>query len=126
MLGLSHEESVIEAMWLAADACTKLPPPTARYFFELKGPMPSHYDNRRSFHRYYLRGKAILVQGDRVYGVYTTDVSRQGIGFLSPRQLMPKEQWTLKLPNGVAYLLQVKCCRRECDNCFSCGGRFTM
>src|SRR3972149_111963 len=69
MLGLSHEESVIEAMWLAADACTKLPPPTARYFFELKGPMPSHYDNRRSFHRYYLRGKAILVQGDRVYGV---------------------------------------------------------
>ena len=126
MLGISHEKGVIEELWQAADACTKLPILTARYFFEPKGPMSSHFSSRRSFHRFYLRGKAVLIQSERTYGVYTTDISRQGIGFLSPRQLMPKEKWTLKLPNGAEYQLQVKRCRRESENCFACGGRFTM
>ena len=126
MLGLSHEKCVIDELWQAADAHTQLPLRTATNFFEPKGPMPIHFSSRRSFHRYYLRSKAILVQGARIYGVYTTDVSRQGFGFLSPRQLMPKEKWTLKLPNGAEYVLQIKRCRRESENCFACGGGFTI
>ena len=65
-----------------------------------------------------------MIQGDKVYAAYTTDVSRQGVGFLSPRQLMPKEKWTLKLPNGAEYELLVTRCHLESENCFACGGRF--
>jgi len=126
MLGIRHEIDVIAALWRGADACTELPPPlTARSFFELKGPMPLQFGSRRSYHRFYLRSKAILIQGSRRYGVYTTDISRQGIGILSPQQLMPNEKWTLKLTNGGEYALRVQRCRQESENCFTCGARFT-
>jgi PilZ domain len=125
MLGISHECDVIEELWAVADACTQLPLRTARDFLELQGPLPRHFSTRRSFHRFYLRSKAALIQGDRIYGVYTTDISRQGIGILSPRQLMPREKWTLKLANGGAYELRVKRYRRESEGCFACGARFT-
>jgi PilZ domain len=134
MLGLSNEKGIdqtglaqkglVDEMWQSAKIRVKLPMLTAKYFFEPKGPMPNHYSSRRSFHRYYMRSKAVLIQGETVYGAYTTDVSRQGVGFLSPRQLMPKEKWTLKLPNGSQYELLVTRCHRESENCFACGGRF--
>ena len=126
MLGVSHEKSVVEELWRKAKVRVKLPMLTAKYFFEPKGPMPNHYSSRRSFHRYYMRSKAVLIQGDKVYATYTTDVSRQGVGFLSPRQLMPKEKWTLKLPNGAEYELLVTRCQRESEHCFACGGKFTI
>ena len=125
MLDLSHAESVSESQWQAADAHTKLPLRTARYFCEYKGPMPQHAGSRRSFQRFYVRAKAVLIHGERSYGIYTTDISRQGIGFLTPRQLLPDEKCTLTLPNGAAHELQIKRCRRESDDCFACGARFT-
>ncbi|MGD9636822.1 MAG: PilZ domain-containing protein [Pirellulales bacterium] len=125
MLDIGHEKSIIEELWLAAEARVKLPMLTAKYFFEPKGAMPNHFSNRRSFHRFYLRSKAILTQGDRILGAYTTDVSRQGIGFLSPVQLMPKGKWKLRLPTGAEYELRVTRCRRESENCYACGGRFS-
>jgi hypothetical protein len=57
--------------------------------------------------------------------VASTDVSRQGIGFLSPVQLMPKETWKLRLPTGAEYELRICRCRRESDNCYAFGGKFT-
>jgi len=131
MLGISDEKGVdkkglVEELWNSAKIRVKLPMLTAKYFFEPKGAMPNHYSSRRSFHRYYMRSKAVLIQGDKVYAAYTTDVSRQGVGFLSPKQLMPKEKWTLKLPNGAEYELLVTRCHLESDHCFACGGRFTI
>lgn len=124
MLDVSDEKRVVEELWAAAKIRVKLPMLTAKYFFEPKGPMPCHTNSRRSFHRFYMRSKAVLIQDTTIYGGYTTDVSRQGIGFLSPRELMPKSKWTLKLPGGAEYELIVTRCRRENDNCFACGGRF--
>jgi PilZ domain len=121
---VAEEKRVVEELWAAAKVRVKLPMLTAKYFFEPKGPMPSHTSSRRSFHRFYMRSKAVLLQDTTIYGAYTTDVSRQGIGFLSPRQLMPKSKWTLKLPGGNEYELIVTRCRRESDNCYACGGRF--
>jgi hypothetical protein len=121
---VADEKTVVEELWAAAKVRVKLPMLTAKYFFEPKGPMPIHTSSRRSFHRFYMRSKAVLLQETTIYGGYTTDVSRQGIGFLSPRQLMPKSKWTLKLPSGAEYDLIVTRCRRENDNCFACGGRF--
>jgi PilZ domain len=129
MLDISHEKSVVEKdrveeLWQQAKIRVKLPMLTSKYFFEPKGPMPNHYSSRRSFHRYFMRSKAVLIQGDKVYAAYTTDVSRQGVGFLSPKQLMPKEKWTVKLPNGSEYELIVTRCHLESESCFACGGRF--
>lgn len=127
MLGVSNENGIeiFDELWRKATIRVKLPMLTAKYFFEPKGAMPNHYSSRRSFHRYYMRSKAVLVCGNTVYGAYTTDVSRQGIGFLSPRQLMPKEKWKLRLPNGAEYELLVARCRRESEHCYACGGKFT-
>jgi len=83
-------------------------------------------DNRRQYHRYYLRSKALLKRGDTTIGGYTKDISRQGVCLLSPLQLLPKERVKLTLPNGAAYSLQVVRCRRVFDNCFECGTRFAV
>ncbi len=127
MLGLSNEQRLMEKLWEAADSTLELPEPEAKYFFELRGPMPSgHFDNRRSYHRFYLRGKAILTHNESTLGVCTTDISRQGIGFLSPLQLLPKQRVQLLLTSGVEYYLQVARCRRRSENVFECGGRFVV
>jgi hypothetical protein len=126
MLDLSDERELIESAWETAAARAELPPSVARRFFEPKGPMRGHFDNRRTFHRYYLRGKAILARRDTTLGIYTKDISRQGICFLSPVQLFPKERVKLRMPNGTQYELEIARCRREEDNCFECGTRFAF
>jgi hypothetical protein len=61
-----------------------------------------------------------------VLGAFTKDVSRQGIGFLSPVQLLPMEHIGLLLANGTEYALEVSRCRRVDQDCFDCGGRFVL
>jgi hypothetical protein len=126
VLVIRDEERLIEGAWESAQVQTQLPAAMAKSFFAHSGPMRGHFDNRRSFHRYYLRDKALLTRGESLLGVYTKDVSRQGICLLSPLQLFPKERVELWLPNGSIYQLQVVRCRRECDHCFDCGTRFTV
>src|SRR3990172_8850804 len=121
MLDLSDERGVIAAAWEAAAARTELPRSVARRFFEPKGPMRGHFDNRRTYHRFYLRGRAILTRRESTLGIYTKDISRQGICFLSPVQLFPKERVRLQMPNGTSYELEIARCRREEDDCFECG-----
>ena len=126
MLGVSNEQRMMDSLWEAAEVKLELPELTAKFFFEPKGPMPSRFDNRRSYHRFYMRGKAILKRAEATFGIYTLDVSRQGIGFLSPVQLMPKESVELRLPNGAEYQLEIARCRRENENCFECGSKFVL
>lgn len=126
MLDICDERSVIEDAWNSAEAKTVLPPALAKRFFEPTGPMRGHFDNRRMFHRFYLRGKAILIHGDAVLAVYTKDISRQGICILSPVQLFPKQRARIRMPNGADYLLEVARCQRIDDHCFECGTKFAF
>lgn len=126
MLVVRDEERLIQDVWASAQAQVQLPAAMAKSFFVPSGPMRGHFDNRRSFHRYYLRSKALLTSGEMSIGVYTKDISRQGICLLSPVQLYPKQRVELRLPNGSVYPLQVVRCRRDFDNCFECGTRFTV
>jgi hypothetical protein len=125
MLDLSDEARLIDDMWTAADVTLQLSDAQEEEFFEPTGPLSRYFDDRRSFHRFYLRSRAILKRGDSTLGVYTVDFSRQGIGFLSPRQLLPKEQVQLLLPNGMDYEFCVARCRRLRPGCYACGGIFT-
>jgi hypothetical protein len=104
----------------------ELPSLAKKGFFAMKGPMPVYLDSRRGYHRFHLRDKAILKHQSKLLGTYTIDVSRQGIGFLSPYQLWPKERVQLLLTSGREYDLQVTRCRRRGKNLFECGGRFVI
>ena len=125
MLGRDHEQELIAGLWECASATAQLPEPMSKDFFVHRGPMPLHFENKRNYHRYYLRTKALLKRGTALLGTYTKDVSRQGVGFLSPVQLMPKERVRLHLPHA-ELSLEVARCRRVDQGCFECGARFAL
>jgi PilZ domain len=106
----------------------QLPESMSAGFLTKQGPMPVHHDenNKRGFHRHYMRGKAILTRGEKTFGTYTKDISRKGIGLLSPVQLLPMERVALFLSNGSTLHLEVTRCRRVEKNCYDCGAKFTL
>ena len=97
MLDINHDKQLIDELWESAASKVRLTE-SLQKFFEQHGAMPLFHDNRRAYHRYFMRGKAVVLRGDATLAAYTKDVSRQGIGFLSPVQLMPKERVKLHLP----------------------------
>jgi hypothetical protein len=125
MLEHSHEKELIEELWDCTAAQVELPEAIRAEFFKLRGAMPMRGDNFRRYHRYYMRGKALLKRGKTVLGSYTKDVSRQGVGFLSPVQLLPKEIVKLRVPTA-ELSLEVARCQRVDAGCFDCGARFAL
>jgi len=115
----------MDDLWEATAAKVELPDSLRAAFFGAQGPGPLFHDNRRSFHRYFMRGKAVLKRGTSMIGAYTKDVSRQGVAFLSPVALLPKERVKLRVPT-VELSLEVTRCRRIEPKCFECGARFAL
>jgi hypothetical protein len=125
MLDLSDERNLIDSFWESTKFKATLPEPEKDYFAP-QGPMPVSSDSRRVYHRFYLRGKAILNRHGSRIGVFTKDVSRQGIGFLSPVQLLPKERVQMRLPGATELKLVVTRCRRIDQGCFDAGAKFEL
>jgi hypothetical protein len=124
MLELDDGKKLMDELWAKVTAKVD-PSQLAKDFFALHGPSPPMGHNNRAYHRHYMRGKAILKRGDTLIGTFTKDVSRQGIGFLSPVQLLPKERVKLQLP--VTELgLEVTRCSRLDKEFFECGARFAL
>jgi hypothetical protein len=124
MLEINDGKKLMEELWEMASAKVD-PNSLGKDFFSLHGPAQPMGYNHRAYHRHYMRGKAVLKRGATVIGAYTKDVSRQGIGFLSPVQLLPKEQVKLQLP--VTELnLEITRCRRLEKEYFECGARFIL
>jgi hypothetical protein len=126
MLAFSPDHELKPDAWEGADQTVQLPESLATSFFDKRGPMRLHHENNRSYHRYFMRAKALLKRGDLLLGVYTKDVSRQGVGFLSPVELLPLESIELLLPDARALKLVVARCRRLDDSCFECGAGFAL
>jgi hypothetical protein len=125
MLEFDHGQKLMDDLWEATAAKVELPDSVRAAFFGAQGPGPLFHDNRRSFHRYFMRGKAVLKRGTSMIGTYTKDVSRQGVAFLSPVALLPKERVKLRIPT-VELSLEVTRCRRIEPKCFECGARFAL
>jgi hypothetical protein len=125
MLEVDNGQALIDDLWEVTSAKVQLTDPMRKSFFAPKGATPSFYDNKRTYHRYFMRGKAVLKRGKTLLGTYTKDVSRQGVGFLSPVQLLPKELVKLRLPT-TELSLEVARCRRLEHGCFDCGARFAL
>ena len=125
MLEVDYGKKLMEELWEATPTKVQLSGAAAEQFFDVRGAMPLYHNNMRSYHRYYMRGKAVLKRGKALLGTYTKDVSRQGVGFLSPVQLLPKEKVLLRLPT-TELSLQVARCQRLDQGCFECGARFVL
>jgi len=125
MLGLSDEQNVIALDWEKVDLKTNLPD-ELRDFFDRAGPMPPQHGCRRAYQRFYIRGKAILNYQDSSLGVYTVDASRQGLCFLSPVQIFPKERCRIRLPKTKEFQIQVVRCHRIDEGCYECGAMFVL
>ena len=125
MLEFDHGQKIMNDLWDATPSKVELPDAVRPEYFNAQGPAPLFHDNRRTFHRYFMRGKAVLKRGETMIGTYTKDVSRQGVGFLSPVALLPKERVKLRVP-ATELSLEVTRCRRLDPKCFECGARFAL
>jgi hypothetical protein len=125
MLELDHGQKLMNDLWEATPSKVELPDSLKPAFFSASGPVPRFHDNRRTYHRYFMRSKAVLKRGTTMIGTFTKDVSRQGVAFLSPVPLMPKERVKLRVP-AAELNLEVTRCRRLEPNCFECGAKFAM
>src|SRR5213078_1009735 len=125
MLEFDNGQKLMNDLWEATAHKVELPVALRPAYFSVQGPAPMYHDNRRSYHRYFMRGKAVLKRGESIIGTYTKDVSRQGVAFLSPFPLLPKERVRLRVP-ATELNLEVARCRRVDSNCFECGARFAL
>ncbi len=125
MLDCSDESSVTELTWESAAHKTRLPEKFSD-FFQRYGTVRAREGCRRAYLRFYLRGQAIVDRDGAQLGVFTTDASRQGIGFLSPVQLLPKERCRIQLPKTKGFQIEVVRCRRVDERCYECGATFVL
>src|SRR5436309_720186 len=125
MLDLSDEQSMMKLAWDKVESKPRLPD-DMKDFFEQHGAMPPRPGCRRAYHRFYLRGKGILQREETYLGVFTADASRQGLRFLSPVQLFPKERCRIRLPNTKEFQIEIVRCRRIADACYECGAMFVL
>jgi PilZ domain-containing protein len=125
MLEVDNGQKLMEDLWVATSAKVELPDALKPAFFGAQGPEPLFHDNKRTYHRYFMRGKAVLKRGKSMFGTYTKDVSRQGVAFYSPVPLLPKERVNLRLATA-ELSLEVTRCRRIDPKCYECGAKFAL
>lgn len=125
MLDLSDDQSLIELAWEKVEQKPRLPD-EMKDFFDQHGAMRARPGCRRAYQRFFLRGKAILQRQDAYLGVYTADASRQGLRFLSPIQLLPKERCRIRMPRTKEFQIEIVRCRRIADCCYECGAMFVL
>ena len=125
MLEIDHGKKLMDDLWEATGAQVELPESLRSEYFGAEGPGTACTDNRRSFHRYQMRSRAVMKRGKAIFGTLTKDVSRQGVAFLSPVPLLPKERIKLRVP-AAELSLEVNRCRRVSQNCFECGAKFAL
>ena len=60
MLEVDNGKKLMDELWEAAPTKVVLSDAIKARFLALRGPMPIYHENNRAYHRYYLRGKAVL------------------------------------------------------------------
>lgn len=116
---------LISKLWSKVQERPLLPESEAD-FLKLCGRCESRYDSRRAYERYYYRNRSILTVGVRTIGVYAKDISRLGIGFISPEQFFPGDEVTILVPGPKKMKLRIKRCWRVADRCYDCGAEYVL
>jgi hypothetical protein len=123
MLDLSHETALSEQVWQTLESRTELPE-SLQYFLQKQGGSAVTADCHRRYARTPLRRIAIAVIGDKRHACFAKDLSRMGIGFYAPVNLLPKQNLQLWLPSGKTVVLRVTRCRRIDAACYEIGTVF--
>jgi hypothetical protein len=113
-------QALLDQLWLQLGCEVALPEPVES-FMAPKGPLPMEYVDKRRHRRFHFRQKAILTRNGRHSAVYTKNIARRGLGFLTSQQLFPLEEFSLALPTGDRVRLKLRRCRRVQENCYECG-----
>ena len=125
MLEIDNGQKLMNDLWNATPQKVQLSAAMKQEFFAVSGAGGVYFDNKRVYHRYHMRGKAVLKRGESTIATYTKDVSRQGVAFLSPVPLLPKEKVRLRVP-AAELGLEVTRCRKIEPGCFECGAKFAL
>jgi PilZ domain len=125
MLELSDDQGLISVAWDKVELKPRLPEEMTD-FFDQHGTLTPRPGCRRAYLRFYVRSQAILQRQNEYIGVFTADASRQGLCFLSPVQLLPKERCRIRLPKTKDFQIEIVRCRRLGDECYECGAVFVL
>lgn len=134
MLDTNREQEALSKC-LTACICEIDLPVAWRNFFDESGAMPTCVGDTRRFPRFYARGKGALESRQSLpgklrpvqwRGIYTKNVSREGLGFLHSEQLFPRERMRVLLADGVPREIEIACCRRIQRRCYEIGARFIV
>jgi len=125
MLDISNGEGVMQTTWDKVELKANLPD-EMKGFYDQHGAVPARPGCGRAYLRFFLRGKGILQRKDTHLGVLTADASRQGLKFLSPVQLLPKERCRIRLPKTKEFQIEIVRCRRIEEGCYECGAMFVL
>ena len=123
MLDSSFKKELSENTWNILPSRANLPCCWKEYFSQTGATRMESFSQRR-YHRFHLRGIAILIRGNTYHAVYTKDLSRMGLGFYAPIQLLPKERIKIWLPQGKILDLTSARCFRLDTACYECGCLF--
>lgn len=121
----ANRSDVIDAAWRTLDSKAVLPA-REEVFFNRRGPTVVMENSQRRFHRYFARTKALLRIDGITHGVYIRDLSRSGIGFISPVQLFPRQRVSVQLLGNRHLVLENVRCRRLAPQSYECGAMFVV
>jgi hypothetical protein len=121
----ANRSDVIDAAWPTLDSKAALPA-NADAFFDRRGPMAVMENSQRRFHRYFSRTKALLQSDGVTHGIYIRDISRSGVGFISPVQLFPRQRVCVQLLGSRHLVLENVRCRRLAPRSYECGAMFVV
>lgn len=123
MLDLSDAPQLSERTWLTLPERAKLPC-SLRAYMAGGGEDRVRAASRRRYQRASLRSIAIGMTGDDALALYMKDVSRMGVGFYAPKNLLPQTLLKVWLPTGRMLSVKLTRCRRLGEGCFECGAAF--
>jgi hypothetical protein len=123
MLAIGNARELIERVWHGLGCQVQLPEDWEDYF-QHTGLAPIEYDDRRSYARMHMRGKAVLHYAGLYYAIYTRDVSRGGVAFYFMQQIFPGERGRIWLATGLSHDVEIARCKRHQASCYECGARF--
>ena len=123
MLDCCHEPDLSEQLWNTLITRVELPAAIAE-LLESSLASETLLDSRRLYSRKPLRSIAIASCGQQRLACYAKDISRLGVGFYAPVNLLPKKLVSLWFPSGRSVQLLITRCRRVGAACFECGGVF--
>ena len=123
MLDICHASTLSDHGWQTLSSRTVLPHSISECV-EFGECLDYWTESKRLYNRKDLKTIAILLFAGKQHACFAKDVSRIGVGFYAPLNLLPKKLVRLWLPSDKILQLSITRCRRLGPSCFECGGSY--